>query len=180
MTIEKSPLTNHLNGIIILGSARSDGNTRLVAEQLAFQSGMDIVDLSALEIGYFEYDNYDRGDDFLPLIKNVVDYELLVFATPVYWYNMSAVMKNFFDRITDLTCLHKDLGRQFRTKSMAVLSCSATQGKDEEFAIPFVRTAKYLGMEYKGHLATWLLGKAVSPEVNSLIEAFSKDLSSAS
>ena len=167
-----------VNGIIVLGSARSDGHTRSMVEKLADETGMEVVDLNDHDIGYFEYNNYDRGDDFIPVIERILRHEVIVFATPVYWYNMSAIMKNFFDRITDLLRLHQDLGRQFRTKQMAVLSCSATAGHDEEFERPFRRTAQYLGMGYAGHLSTWTFDRKVSQEVGDNIRAFAEKLSS--
>ena len=164
------------NGVILLGSARRDGDTRMMAERLATLSGMAVINLNDYEIGFFEYDNYDRGDDFLGLIETLLKYDLLVFASPVYWYNMSAIMKNFFDRITDLLKLHKDLGRQFRSKSMALLSCSATPGPDAQFAVPFRLTADYLGMEFRGHVATWTEEDGISAEVDALIREFSNRL----
>jgi len=164
---------NRSNGVIVMGSARRDGHTRMMVERLAAHSGMTIIDLNDYEIGFFEYDNYDRGDDFLGLIETLLKYDLLVFASPVYWYNMSAIMKNFFDRITDLLNLHKDLGRQFRSKAMALLSCSATPGPDVQFAVPFRLTADYLGMEFRGHVATWTEEDGISEEVDTLIKEFS-------
>ena len=145
-----------------------------MVEVLSKESGMPVIDLNDYEVGYFEYDNYDRGDDFIPLISEVLKYDTFVFATPVYWYNMSAIMKNFFDRFTDLLRHHKDLGRAFRGRSMAVLSCSATRGDDPDFAKPFERTADYLGMHFKGHLATWSFGKELEDEVTERIRSFAE------
>ncbi len=167
---------NSSNGVIVMGSARRDGHTRMMVERLASHSGMTVIDLNDYEVGFFEYDNYDRGDDFLRLIETLLQYDLLVFASPVYWYNMSAIMKNFFDRITDLLKLHKDLGRQLRSKSMGILSCSATPGPDEQFAVPFKLTAKYLGMDFRGHVATWTEEDGISAEVDALIREFSAGL----
>ena len=171
--IDGNSADNKSNGVIVLGSARSDGNTRLMVERLVSVSGMAVIDLNDYDIGFFEYDNYNRKDDFITLIKALLEYDLLVFASPVYWYNMSALMKNFFDRITDLLRLHKDLGRQLRSKSMALLSCSATVGPDEQFAVPFKLTADYLGMDFLGHVATWTVNGSVSEEVDRLIREFS-------
>ena len=153
-----------MSGVIVLGSARKDGHTRSMVQYLSEQTGMQVLDLNDYDIGFFEYDNYDRGDDFLPLIEDIIRHDLVVLATPVYWYSMSAVMKNFFDRITDLLRHHKDHGRAFRSKSMALLSCSATQGDDPEFSSPFRKTAEYLGMQFVGHQATWTYDKEVSDE----------------
>ena len=58
-------------GIIILGSARSDGNTRLAAQYLSKAGEMAMADLNDYRIEPFEYDNYSRSDDFIPLMRKV-------------------------------------------------------------------------------------------------------------
>ncbi len=170
--------STNTNGIIILGSARSDGNTRRAVKYLSEVSGMPVVDLNDHQIEPFEYDNYHRSDDFLPLIKRLIECETIVFATPVYWYSMSSVLKNFFDRITDLLQAHKDIGRQLRGKRMALLSCSGTPGPDPDFAIPFRKTANYLGMHFAGHVTTWLDGDTLPIPVIRSIEQFTESITS--
>lgn len=165
-----------LKGIIIMGSARSDGNTRAVVDAFVSHTGFSIADLNDHQIGFFEYDMPDRQDDFIPLIEELLQYDLLVFATPVYWYSMSAVMKNFFDRITDLLKWHKDLGRQLRTKSMAMISCGTNDTIGENFAVPFVNTAEYLGMEYYGSIHTWADNGTISESVQKRISSFAGEL----
>jgi Ni2+-binding GTPase involved in maturation of urease and hydrogenase len=48
----------------------------------------------------------------------------------------------------------KDLGRQLRTKNMAVISTSNGNNLGEKFWYPFIETANYLGMNYIDHLHT--------------------------
>ena len=82
----------------------------------------ELIDLNDFDISYYDYDHKNRQDDFLPLMKKLIErYKTLVFATPVYWYTMSAVMKTFFDRISDLLTIEKDLGRQLRGKNMVLI-----------------------------------------------------------
>ena len=65
---------------------------------------------------------------------------------------MSGIMKVFFDRITDLITIEKDLGRQLRGKKMAAICCSNGDDLNKKFWIPFQESAKYLGMDYIGNL----------------------------
>lgn len=61
-----------------------------------------------------------RNDDYLNLMKQILEkYETLILATPVYWYSMSGIMKVFFDRLTDLLTIEKELGRKLRGKKIA-------------------------------------------------------------
>ncbi len=82
----------------------------------------------------------------------IVKYEILIFATPIYWYNMSGIMKVFFDRFTDLMKIEKPLCRKLNGKKMAAISCSNEEIFNESFWIPFRETADYLRMEYLGNL----------------------------
>lgn len=145
--------------LIIYGSSRHDGETEKLAKQLIELSGWDMVDLNDYNISYYDYEHANRGDDFLPLMRDVLDkHDTLVFLTPVYWYAMSGIMKVFFDRITDLLTIEKDLGRKLRGKSMAVLSSSYGDNLGQQFWLPFKETARYLGMNYITDLHT-VVGK---------------------
>lgn len=138
---------------IIQGSSRNDGNTALITEQLITLTGWDLYHLSDYNIQHYNYAHDYSDDDFLPLIKELIDtYEVLVFATPVYWYSMSGTMKVFFDRFTDLLKIEKDWGRQLRTLKMAALCSSNSKQLEDDFWNPFRRTANYLGMDYLGEM----------------------------
>lgn len=108
-----------------------------------------MIDLNDYHFSYFDYEHRNRDDDFIPLMRKITDdYDVFIFATPVYWYSMSGIMKVFFDRLSDLLSIEKDIGRRLRMKSMAVVSCSESQDSDEHFWIPFKKSADYLGMKY--------------------------------
>ena len=146
MTIPRGP-----KGVIVFGSARSDGNTGHVVSHLARHTGFQVVDLNTLHIGYFDYEQTNTEDDFMPTIRKILEHDIVIFATPVYWYTMSAVLKTFFDRLSDLLKWHKEAGRQLRGKSMGLVSTSEKPGIADAFAYPFVQTAAYLGMDFLGH-----------------------------
>ena len=141
--------------IIVSGSARNDGDTTRLVKELASHLQCETIDLNDYNFSHYDYEHQNRNDDFLPLMKKIItNYDLLIFATPVYWYSMSGIMKVFFDRITDLLTIEKDLGRQLRGKYMAAISCSNGNNLEEAFWLPFSYSASYLGMRYLGHLHT--------------------------
>ncbi|PCJ67759.1 MAG: FMN reductase [Bacteroidetes bacterium] len=141
--------------VIILGSSRKDGDATLLVNQLVQKSNWDVIDLNDYNISYYDYDNRNRNDDYLDLMTKIIDeYDTLIFATPVYWYAMSGILKVFFDRITDLLTIERELGRKLRGKKMAVVSCSGGNHLGDSFWLPFSETAKYLGMEYLDNLHT--------------------------
>lgn len=137
--------------IVILGSSRSDGDTARVVQQFKQIIDCDVVDLNTYEISYYDYEHANKDDDFLPLMQRIIDnYQNVIFATPVYWYTMSGILKVFFDRISDLLTIEKDLGRQLRGKNFGVISCCLNGAVDTEFWHPFKKSADYLGMDYIG------------------------------
>ncbi|MGO4772719.1 flavodoxin family protein [Flavobacterium sp. W22_SRS_FK3] len=138
--------------VIILGSARKNGNTTKIVDEISKESAIDVIDLSDYNISHYDYESKNREDDFLPLIRRILeDYDTLIFATPIYWYNMSGIMKVFFDRFSDLIRIEKETGRKLRGKKIGVISNSHDNEIEESFYIPFKKTADYLGMEYLGH-----------------------------
>ncbi|CAA0249723.1 flavodoxin family protein [Tenacibaculum maritimum] len=141
--------------LVIVGSSRNDGDTSNLTKRLIEKSKWDLINLNDYEFSYFDYEHKNRNDDYLNLMREIVKkYETLIFITPVYWYSMSGIMKVFFDRFTDLLTIEKELGRKFRGKKMAVMSCSIGENLGRSFWLPFSETAKYLGMEYIGNSHT--------------------------
>lgn len=145
-----------INTLIIMGSARSDGNTRKIVDTFRSKIAADFIDLNDYKINYFDYEHRNKDDDFVQIATKMIEYEHIIFATPVYWYAMSAQLKTFFDRLSDLLTIRKPLGRQLREgKIMYSIACSSDEVEHEGFAMPFKNTAEYLGMQYGGHIHCW-------------------------
>jgi len=140
-------------GIIIVGSSNEDGTTKKIASLIGSKTNFPIIDLKTKTIGEFDYEFKNKDDDFLPLIRHIVEcYQIIVFATPVYWYAMSGTMKIFFDRLSDCLKTEKETGRKFRGMEMAVVCCGCDQELKNGFYMPFIETAKYLGMTYMANI----------------------------
>jgi multimeric flavodoxin WrbA len=162
-------------GIILLGSSNSKGETFIVSKYLSEKTDFQIIDLNTKNIAPFDYEFKNRSDDFLPLIKEIVDqYDLIVFATPVYWYTMSGTMKIFFDRISDCLKIEKETGRKLRGKEMAVLSCGSDDELKNGFHMPFIESANYLGMKYVGDVHCWLEDDKIPAAVKQQLDSFAQ------
>ena len=140
--------------LIILGSARGDGNTaalaRAVHEQLDDAS---LIDLNELRIAPYSYDGRNAGDDFVSIAKAMNEAETIIFASPVYWYSMSGVMKDFFDRLTDLTDPPlKPIGKSLAGKRVFLIATGNSPEPPPEFEPPFEKTSHYFNMTYGGML----------------------------
>ncbi len=142
--------------VIIKASSKREGNTQKVVDYLNSNSGFDVIDLIDKKIGHFNYEFKNAEDDFLPLMEEIISkYDIIIFATPVYWYSMSGLLKVFFDRLSDLLHYKKELGRKMRGKKMAMISNSGENDRRIGFEMPFIESAKYLGMEYIDDVHAW-------------------------
>jgi multimeric flavodoxin WrbA len=170
------------SGIIIQGSSRATGNTRRIVDFVNRGPGFEVVELVTKDIGHFDYDFRNSNDDFLPLMRHIVAaHQTIVFATPVYWYSMSGLMKVFFDRISDLLKTEKDLGRALRGLNMAMISCGSDAERAAGYEVPFVESAAYLGMNYLGDIHSWIDDDGDIPaSLQTKLNAFAEKLKSKS
>jgi multimeric flavodoxin WrbA len=161
---------NKTSFIILQGSSKSHGNTRKIVDFILSKKEGQFVDLITKDIGYFDYEHKNIDDDFLKVVDQILKCETIIFATPIYWYSMSAVMKTFFDRISDLLKIRKELGRQLRSKKMLVIACGSDKNEFPSFWEPFKLSAEYLGMEYRGHAHVWLESENIPAEVKEALD----------
>jgi multimeric flavodoxin WrbA len=98
--------------LILAASPRKNGNSTILAlkaaEGVKAEGGeADVVSLGNLKIAPCNACDVCRTkpetgcvikDDMQPLYKKIEDAQGVIFATPVYWFNVSAQMKLFIDR----------------------------------------------------------------------------------
>ena len=136
--------------LIIFGSARTNGNTaeaiKNVTNELPMQ--IPIINLNENHVNPFSY-QHDQHDDFFNIINQLIKHDLILLASPVYWYSISAQLKCFIDRLSDLLIVNKPLGRALRGKHIAVIASynNYPRGYDG-FEKPIINMANYLGMNY--------------------------------
>ena len=163
------------DAIIILGSSRKDGNTKKIVDIFNKDLNFEIVHLIEKNISYYDYEHKNRDDDFSRVMDKIAEKKLIIFATPVYWYSMSAPLKTFFDRFSDLLNIRRDIGEKLIGKQMMVISCGSSP-IDYDFCFPFRETAGYMNMNYIGDIHGWMFTDTIPEEVKTKIEAFSKNL----
>jgi len=140
--------------LVLVASARPAGHTAaLVRQVLAPPTASTVRDLLAAPLAPYSYAGaYPPGDAFAGLIGEVLRHEVLVLATPVYWYAMSGLLKTFMDRLTDLITTDKARGRQLQGKRLLLLATGTDAALPPGFEEPFRRTARYFAMEFGGSL----------------------------
>lgn len=96
--------------LVLSSSPRKGGNSDLLCDQFvqgAQEAGHDVVKvcLRDLKIGYctgcgacFQAKSCPQKDDAADVVDRMVAADVIVMATPVYFYSMSAQMKTLIDR----------------------------------------------------------------------------------
>ena len=100
----------------VLGSPRKQGNTHLLISKLLEGAGSrgaetDVIFLNDLDIRECDgchvcWQGRDciKKDDMNPLYSRIIQSDVLVLGTPVYWYAPTALMKGFLDRFVYFNC----------------------------------------------------------------------------
>jgi multimeric flavodoxin WrbA len=139
------------NVIVVLGSNRKNSNTKKFVTETYDLLPEQLIDLLDYQIAHYNYDEvYPEQDQFKAIIAKVLHYDMIVLATPVYWYAMSGLMKIFFDRFTDLMSSDKATGRKLKGKTVKLMVVGAEAQIPEGFEVPFKSTAEYFDMHYAG------------------------------
>jgi putative NADPH-quinone reductase len=141
--------------LVLLGSARSDGDTAKAAAAFASELApltSTLVDLKSRRIASFDYSDPQQDYDFSELADLMIAHRSIVFATPVYWYAMSGPMKTLFDRLSDLLS-DRDPARRGRSlggRDVWMLAVGTDPALPDGFERPFEMTAHYLDMRWRG------------------------------
>ncbi|OAO89105.1 hypothetical protein AXX17_ATUG04560 [Arabidopsis thaliana] len=155
--------------VVLYGGSRTGGNTELLTERalqgltaerlhLRDYAVQPIHDLRHAPGGFQPVeDAYDA------LIDRVLRHDVLLFATPIYWYGMSGHLKNFIDRWSQTL---RDAQRPAFKETMAAKTAYVVMvGGDHPRikGLPLVQQFQYIfdfmGIEYGGYL----IGKGSKP-----------------
>jgi multimeric flavodoxin WrbA len=138
----------------LLGSSRRNGNTGQLVDHIASQLDIEVVDLGQMRMSPYDYEHRNRGDDFEPLMKRVLEFDHIIVGSPVYWYSVSPPVKVFLDRITDFLDIPEllDDGRRLRGKTGHIVCTSIYDSAPPSFLGTLTATFEYLGMQIGGRV----------------------------
>lgn len=143
--------------IVICGSPRSEGNTEIMSE--AFVDGakdqgheVEMIHLGNKAVApclgceyCFSHDGVCVQKDDMKDILNTLDgADMIVFASPIYWFSVSAQIKCVIDR------LYARARKGFTIKNAALLLNSASDGVYQSAIVMFEEICAYLEWENKG------------------------------
>lgn len=146
-----------MNILVISGSPRKGGNTEIMVQafaQGAGESGHQVVvkEMSGLKVApclaceyCFTHDGVCvQKDDMAGILEEVDRADMLVFASPIYWFGMSAQVKAVIDR------LYARAKKGFRATKTALLLDSGSPGVFGGAIAQYKDTNAYLKWEDMG------------------------------
>lgn len=138
--------------IALFSSSRRHGHTGQLIDHIAGELDIEVIDLASLNMSSYDYEHRNRNDDFEPLMRRLLEFDQLIFASPVYWYSVNSAMKLFLDRLSDYLELPDllDEGRRLRGKQAYIVCTSICEEPPASFINTFADTFEYLGMHYGG------------------------------
>jgi multimeric flavodoxin WrbA len=166
--------------LALLGSTRKDGNSEYLAKKIVEGTDHTIVSLADMDIRPIVDMRHSEGgfspveDDYEELVQMIQDHDILLFATPLYWYGMSGPMKNFFDRWSQyLRDERFNLKEELTRKKAYVVITGGTSARIK--GLPLVQQFNYIFEFVNMEFSDYLIGAGVRPgEVVNDIAALEK------
>ena len=147
---------------VIYGGNRPNGNTELLTDRV-----IDGVKAERIYLGDFHIEPIidmrhektgfqDRKDDYYTVINRILPHDIILFATPIYWYSMTGIMKNFIDRWSQMLrdSNYPDFKEQMSAKKAYVI---AVGGDSPDIkGLPMIQQFQYIfdfvGVDFAGYI----------------------------
>ncbi|MEG1107718.1 MAG: flavodoxin family protein [Oscillospiraceae bacterium] len=176
-----------MNILVISGSPRVHGNTEIMADafaETALEQGNEVTvkKMSSLTVApckaceyCFSHDGVCiQKDDMADILLAVDKADMLVFASPIYWFGMSAQIKAVIDR------LYAFARRGFHPRYTCLLLNSGSPGVYDGAIAEYKATNSYLRWEDRGIVTISGMDKkgsmSASPELEK-VRALARSLS---
>ncbi|WP_274855690.1 flavodoxin family protein [Bacillus methanolicus] len=154
--------------IVLNGSSRENGNTVYLARLAVEGKEAKFIHLKDKQILPICDKRHDPqgfqplNDDYDTLIKTVLEYDAIIFATPIYWYGMSGIMKNFIDRWSQsLRDRELDFKEKMKEKKAYVVACGGDDARLK--GLPLILQFKYIFDFMNMDFCGYVIGEGNSP-----------------
>lgn len=154
--------------LVINGSSREKGNSEYLTKVLLKDIPHSTISLREYRINSIVDQRHEENgfdpvdDDYEKVIKHVLEHDILLFATPLYWYGMSGLMKNFVDRwsqsLRNKTISFRD---QMAKKQAFVLIVGGDRIHIK--ALPLVQQFQYIFDFMNMPMIGYLIGQGTKP-----------------
>ena len=175
-----------MNVLAVVGSPRTNGNTAILTSRIvdgaqAAGAEVDTVHLGRLTIrecdgchACWRGRSCTKSDDMRPLYQKIALADLLVLATPVYWYGPTALMKAFIDRFVYFNCPEHHPEVQAKKALVALVLEEDSEATWQPVMHFFDQCLAYLEMDRIGRIVVPGVGPAgaIGKKPDELNQAF--------
>lgn len=170
--------------LIVSGSPKKDGNTAALVGWFMEGAGVKGAEIEVIDAARLKYKTngcmscracqssktYECvvKDDATPVLRKMTDADVIVMATPLYFFGASAHLKLIFDRMFSLykwDNVARTMETPLRGKTMVLLASAFEDVGLDALEKPFALTAEYTGMQFKSLLVP---NAGVSGEIHKL------------
>ncbi|WP_173918673.1 flavodoxin family protein [Halobacillus sp. Marseille-Q1614] len=156
---------------VIYGSTREQGNTECLTEEVV----KNLPDVTRIDLKRYQFkDIIDQRhekngfspvkDEYDQIIDQIIDCEVLIFATPIYWYGMTSVTKRFIDRWSQTVRDEKypNFKEQMSQKQAYIIAVGGDNPRVKGLPLvqQFTYICQFIGLNYKGYV----LGEGAKPK----------------
>lgn len=140
----------YMNITVFYGSSREISNSSLLANKVLNGLNFEAVHLQNMKIVPIEDKRHDLegfslpDDDYDQIIQQILKSDIIVFATPIYWYSMSGTMKVMIDRLSQAIRdeRYPQLTEHLRTVKAIVLAVGGDNPKIK--GLPMIQQFQYI------------------------------------
>ncbi|UOQ46423.1 flavodoxin family protein [Halobacillus salinarum] len=154
--------------LTLLGSSREEGNTEALVKQI-----MQGIDYTSITLSHHTIQPISDKrhsiegftpvhDDYEKILQEVLSHDILIFATPIYWFGMSGQMKVFIDRWSQyLRDSRYHMKEELSKKTAYVVLTGGTNPKIT--GLPLIQQFSYIFDFVHMKFEDYIIGEAVKP-----------------
>ncbi|MGE6256406.1 flavodoxin family protein [Heyndrickxia sporothermodurans] len=147
---------------VIYGGTRPNGNAEILTDKAIQGIEVDKLYLKDFNVQPIVDQRHtaegfqDITDDYSSIIERVLQHDIFIFSTPIYWYSMSGAMKLFIDRWSQT--LRDSKFPQFKTSMSSKKAFVIAVGGDEPYikGLPMIQQFQYIfdfmGISFDGYV----------------------------
>ncbi|MGG4511331.1 NAD(P)H-dependent oxidoreductase [Heyndrickxia sporothermodurans] len=147
---------------VIYGGTRPNGNAETLTD-LAI-NGLEVEKIylgeyliQPIKDGRHSEEGFQEvSDDYNSIINRLLPHDTWIFSTPIYWYSMSGIMKNFIDRWSQT--MRDTNYPEFKTQMSKKKAYVIAVGGDEPYmkGLPMIQQFQhifdFMGMSFEGYV----------------------------
>ena len=155
---------------ILVGSSRKGGNSELLTDFVVQDIEHEKVYVKDLHIRPIEDLRHTRNcfqvvnDDYDGLVKSIMKSDVVIFATPIYWYSMSGVMKNMIDRLSQAIRDERYPNLKEHLKTMQTIVVVVGGDEPRIKGLPLIQQFQYIFDFLNMTFSSYIIGEANQPE----------------